>query len=186
VYSGSSVAGPHRETECLRPDNVYGRQKLQAEQRCLEILPNTVCLRLSWLYARESFPGEHGHFLATLKAALKDESSPLNWPVYDCRGITDAEDVIKKLPDALNLPGGVWNYGAKADGNTYAMVRTLLEETGMDAALRRLRPNEEAFADNPRDISMDPGKLEAAGIAFPSTREGLRLALEDWIRKENP
>lgn len=186
VYAGSALAGPHRETEPLSPGNVYGRQKLQAEQRCLEILPETVCLRLSWLYSRESLPGEHSHFLAGLKTALKEETLPLTWPVYDRRGITDAQYVVKNLPAALQLPGGVWNFGSENDGSTYETVKTVLEETGMEAALNRLKPNEEAFAANPRDISMDPGKLKAAGIAFPTTKEGLRLALEDWEKRGKP
>ena len=48
----------------------------------------------------------------------------------------------------------------------------------MEEALRRLVPNEEAFAEHPRDISMDLTKLNAAGIFFPNTKEGLTLALQ--------
>ena len=174
VYFGSAVSGPHREDEVLAPGNVYGAQKLRAEQQCLDILPETVCLRLSWMYAKESFPGEHGHFLAALKAALADASRKLTWPVYDRRGLTDTEDVIRNLPDALLLPGGVWNFGASNDSSTYDTVKSLLQENGMEAALRRLKPNLEAFAENPRDISMDQTKLNAAGIYFPTTKEALR------------
>lgn len=185
VYAGSAFPGPHGEAENISPGNVYGRQKLQAEQRCLEILPETVCLRLSWLYSRESLPGEHGHFLAALKTALKDETLPLTWPIYDRRGITDARYVVENLPGALTLPGGVWNFGSENDKSTYATVRSTLEALGMGAALRRLQPNEEAFAQSPRDISMDTEKLKAAGIAFPSTKEGLLWALEDWDAQGN-
>lgn len=177
VYFGSTVSGPHRESETLQPGNVYGRQKLRAEQRCLEILPETVCLRLSWMYARDDLPGHHGHFLATLRAALADESRPLTWPIHDRRGITNVEDVVRNLPGALKLDGGIWNFGSENDSSTYDTVKTVLEEMGMGSALQRLRPNEEAFADNPRDISMDPSKLKSAGISFPTTKEGLCLAL---------
>ena len=178
VYFGSAAPGPHRESEALCPVNVYGRQKLRAEQSCLEILPETVCLRLSWMYARESLPGEHGHFLTTLKAALQDEGMPLTWPVHDRRGLTDVEDVVRNLPGALTLAGGSWNFGSENDSNTYATVKAVLEELGLESALARLKPNEEAFLHHPRDISMDLSKLNAAGIFFPTTKEGLRLALE--------
>lgn len=178
VYSGSSVPGPHQEEEVLTPNNVYGCQKLLAEQRCLEILPENVCLRLSWMYSTVSFPGEHGHFLTTLKAALADETKPLTWPIHDRRGLTDAEAVIKNLPAALKLPGGVWNFGAENPASTYETVKELLTQLGMPSALARLQPNEAAFAHNPRDISMDLTKLNAAGINFPATLEGLIRAMK--------
>ena len=178
VYSGSSLPGPHREEEVLAPNNVYGRQKLQAEQRCLEILPDTVCLRLSWMYSTASFPGEHGHFLTTLKAALEDDTKLLTWPIHDRRGLTDAEAVVKNLPAALKLPGGVWNFGAENQVSTYDTVKELLTRLDMTAALERLQPNEAAFTDNPRNISMDLTKLNAAGIHFPATLEGLIRAMK--------
>ena len=178
VYFGSAVAGPHGEAEVLAPANVYGCQKLRAEQECLAVLPETVCLRLSWMYAKEDIPGQHGHFLAMLKAALEDETKPLRWPVFDRRGLTDAEYVIQNLPAVLRLEGGIWNYGSENDSNTYETVKAVLEELGLESALGRLKPNEEAFAASPRDISMDMSKLKAAGIVFPTTKEGLRRALE--------
>jgi len=181
VYSGSRIPGPHREDEAVTPNNVYGSQKLRAEQRCLELLPDTVCLRLSWMYSTVSFPGEHGHFLTALKEALADETKPLTWPVHDRRGITAAEHVVKNLPAALELPGGVYNFGAENHENTYETVKAVLEALHMEQARMRLTPNEAAFADNPRDISMDPAKLRAAGITFPTTKEGLILALKEEI-----
>ena len=173
VYFGSHMPGPHQEKEEVTPCNVYGSQKLRAEQHCLAVYPETVCLRLSWMYAKDSYCGEHGHFWTGLKTALEDETKPLMWPVYDCRGLTDTEYVVKNLPEALQLPGGVWNFGSENDCSTYDTVKLVLEEAGLKTALRRLRPNEEAFAENPRDISMDLTKLRAAGIEFPTTKEGL-------------
>lgn len=177
VYSGSPVSGPHRESEVLVPDTVYGNQKLRAEQLCLELLPETVCLRLSWMYTRKDCPGDRGHFLTILKSALEDETKPLTWSVHDRRGLTDVEDVLRNLPAALKLPGGSWNFGAENDRSTYATVKTVLEELGMEAALRRLQPNEEAFREKHRDLSMDSAKGKSAGLIFPTTEESLCRAL---------
>ena len=177
IYFGSPVPGPHREEDPVAPVNVYGLQKLRAEQGCLELLPETVCLRLSWMYARDSAPGERGHFLSALKEALADESKPLTWPVHDRRGITDAADVVENLPKALKLPGGIWNFGSANGNSTYETVRSVLEAADRQAALARLTPNLEAFAQNPRDISMDMTKLEAAGITFPTTGEAILRAI---------
>ena len=177
VYCESDIPGPPRESEVLRPNNVYARQKLRAEEACLRILPETVCLRLSWMYACCDIPGDHGHFLAALRQSLQ-EDGPIRWPIHDRRGLTDVEDVVKNLPKALELPGGAWNFGAENDVSTYDTVKAVLEALGMRAALGRLQPNEEAFAEHPRDITMDLAHLRSAGISFPTTREGLCRALD--------
>ena len=176
VYFGSTEAGPHKEAEPLSPGNVYGCQKLRAEELCLEILPKTVCLRLSWMYARDRAEGEKGDFLSNLKAALTDPSLPLSFPVHDRRGLTDVADVIKNLPKALELPGGAWNFGSANGLTTFDTVRILLDN---HPAPERLTPNEEAFRDHPRDLTMDQTKLNAAGIFFPTTLEALQSAFRE-------
>lgn len=179
VYAGSSLPGPHKETEELTPSNVYGCQKLRSEQLCLDIAPQTVCLRLSWMYDTENIPGQHGHFLTTFREALADEKKPLTWPIHDRRGITHVGCVVENLPKALNLPGGVYNFGSENRETTYDMVKAVLEDLGMSAALARLKPNTQAFRDCPRDITMDTAKCGAAGILFPSTYEGMLRALKE-------
>lgn len=177
IYFGNNFPGPHREDENHLPGNFYGQQKMAAEALCLEFLPETVCLRLSWMYAKTDFPGQHGHFLAMLKNALADDTKPLTWPNYDRRGLTDVADVVANLPAALELPGGVWNFGSENDASTYDTVKAVLEELGMETALKRLTPNTDAFAGNPRDISMNLAKLRAAGITFPTAKDALIHAL---------
>lgn len=179
VYFGSAIPGPHREEEPLTSANVYGDQKLRAEGLCLEEAPDTVCLRLSWMYDRERYPGEHGHFLSTFRETLADETKPISWPIHDRRGITYVRYVVENLPKALALSGGVYNFGSENDASTHHTVKAVLEDLEMEAALTRLTPNTQAFMDAPRDISMDTGKLRAAGIHFPTTRQGLAEVLKE-------
>ena len=178
VYSGSTLPGPHREEEPVTPNNVYGNQKRRAEEKSLAVLPETVCLRLSWMYSTNPFPGEKSHFFSRLREALEDPSVPLTWPVHDRRGITDVEEVVKNLQPALKLPGGVYNFGSEDPVSPYETVKTVLEQLGMAQALARLTPNEAAFAQQPRDISMDLTKLRSFGIDFPSTEDSLLTALK--------
>lgn len=179
VYWGSP--GPHKETEDLSPQNVYGRQKLLAETLCREHCPDTVALRLSWMYDALQLPGEHGNFLVTLTAALKDPSRPLTWPVYDRRGITDVNAVVRNLPKALSLPAGVYNFGSENSRDTYHTVKAVLEDLSLSEPLSRLSPNTAAFAAAPRDIRMEPSKAAAFGISFPSTRDSLTAALRSIL-----
>lgn len=182
VYAGNSLPGPHRESEILSPGNVYGRQKLLAEQQCQTICPETVSLRLSWMYATRSMPGEHGHLLTTLCNAIKDETLPLSWPVYDHRGITNADSVVARLPAVLHFPAGIYNFGAENDRNTFSTIQTVLQELDLQNALSRLTPNPEAFADRPRDIRMDTTLTNSMGVFFDNTCDELCKALYDCLQ----
>lgn len=183
VYFGSILPGPHRETEAVTPGNEYGKQKLLAEQRCQAVCPDTVCLRLSWMYALDSFPGEHGHLLKNLRCALEDENLSLSWPLYDHRGITDVDEAVRNLPSVLDFPAGVYNFGAGNDMDTYHTIHAVLKSFGLASALARLEPNLQAFADAPRDIRMNSEKLNSMGISFEDTCSGLCCALSKFLLK---
>ncbi len=171
IYFGSSLPGPHREDESASPMNVYGREKKRAEEECLEQNPDCVLLRLSWMYDSETKSEyEHGDFFRTLVSRLRAREI-LSYPVNDVRGITDVKEVVRNIEKSWELCGGVYNFGSPNDRNTYETVLAMFKELGWDVG--RLQRNEEAFAENPRDISMCMKKLNDCGIEFSSTLEGL-------------
>ena len=181
VYAGSHLQGPHHESETLTPGNVYAQQKLLAEQQCALVCPNTVSLRLSWMYSSQFLPGEHGHLLTALHNALEDETVPITWPVYDQRGITDADCVVRHLPAALKLPAGVYNFGSENDADTFHAIQAVLTDLGLHTAVNRMVPNLQAFAEAPRDIRMDTSLIASYGIHFESTRTSLFTALKQIL-----
>lgn len=171
IYFGSVGMEPHREDEEVNPAGEYGRQKLEAEKRCMEFSPDSVCLRLCWMYDSERLlEKEHGNFLTAFLQALR-EGREMAYPVYDYRGITDVRLVVEKLSQAFLLPGGVYNFGSENEYNTYETVRRLLESLGYFT--ERLKKNEAAFAGNPRNIRIHMGKARKFGIDFPKTLERL-------------
>lgn len=181
VYATSPLPGPHKESEILDPGPVYAKQKLLAEEQCAALCPDTVSLRLSWMYASTFLSNEHGHLMVSLRAALQNHSLPLSWPVYDHRGITNVDAVIHQLPAALELPAGVYNFGSGNDASTYCTIRSVLEDLNLTNTLSRLTPNLQAFSDFPRDIRMDTSLAESHGICFASTRDCLRDALRQIL-----
>lgn len=184
VYAASSLPGPHKETEILKPVSAYARQKLQAEQFCRELCPDTVSLRLSWMYDSHSLPGEHGHLVATLLAALRDPKLPLTFPIHDHRGITDVQEVVRNLSLALSFPAGVYNFSAENDRSTYATLRKVLEELSLTEPLARLEPNVQAFSGCPRDIRMDTSLAASLGAAFGATADGLYHTLSEVLCRQ--
>lgn len=77
VYAGVPEAGPLPETLELAPSNVYGRYKLEAEQRVLQICPDSVHLRAAWMYDLPGYglPIRGNLPMNLLRAAVKGETA---------------------------------------------------------------------------------------------------------------
>ena len=179
VYFGSPEKKAHREDEVLTPKNVYGRDKLEMERLCLAANPEAVLLRLSWMYDRESLhAGEHGDFLRSLLRDLRG-GEKLSFPIYDRRGITDVNEVVRNLERCISLPGGIYNFGAPNDCSTFELMERVFDRLHLDRGL--LERNEAAFADDHRNLCMDMGRAERAGLRFSSTEEGLVHVLEQVL-----
>ena len=104
VYAGVQQQGPLPETLALHPANIYGQYKLKAEQRVLELCPDSVHLRASWMYDLPGYglPIRGNLPLNLLRAALKGEA--LRFSRNDHRGVTYVRQVIENLEPAMRCP----------------------------------------------------------------------------------
>lgn len=179
VYMGSGKQEPHKETEVLEPVNHYGRQKLQAEKLCQKVNPDSVLLRLSWMYDTKSLSEtEHGDFMRTLLQNMKQKQE-LSFPIYDKRGITDVHLVVENLEKVFELPGGIYNYGSENGYTTYEMMEKLF--LALDIKNVNLVKNMDAFQSHPRNLTMSLDKLQKYGIEFPATYEQLHRILKKEV-----
>lgn len=177
VYVGNSVRVPHREEEELSPPTVYGRQKIKAEKLAFSILPDTVALRLSWMFATDFREGkEHGNLISSVCQAEKD-GQIIRYPVYDKRSITNVWEVVRNLEIMFQAPAGIYNFGSENSESTFDVVKGFMENAGMNLAL--LKKNEEAFQDCPRNLRMNIDKVKEMGGSFLTTMEALCLAGKD-------
>lgn len=168
VYSGCDpLSGPYREDMPLAPVNVYGRHKLEAEQRGLDACPDAVMLRATWMYDLS------GDGLSTRGGLLHDllvqarENRTERFSANDCRGITWVRHAAELTERALQLPGGAYNFGSPNDRSMFDTARDALEALGLPLHLAE-RDDDGRM----RCLSMDPAKLNAHGIMFDSTRDG--------------
>lgn len=181
VYTGNLEPGLLPENAPVHPENHYGRHKLLAEQRALEICPDSVALRATWMYDSEK-PGmkTHRNFVLNFQEAIKN-GTLLRFATREFRGITWIEDVVKNIPFTFELPGGVYNYGAENDLNSFdtavEYAKILIEKYDLD-----LSPDDLVIADPERfplhirnlSISMQKAYDSSGGkIIFRSTLEGL-------------
>ena len=173
VYTGLTEHGPFDEDTPLSPANVYGRHKQEMEQRVLDILPDAVLLRAAWMY---DLPGYglpiRGNFLLNLlTAAMRQET--LRFSMRDYRGITYVRETVERLTQAMELPGGVYNFGSENDCDMVTTARRA-------CVLLDIHPVIEA-ADWPRSLLMDGGRFRAAaGVGFDDTLTGVQRCLRDY------
>ena len=175
VYNGNLELGLLSEDVTVSPENHYGRHKLLAEERSLALCPDTVALRATWMYDDlRTGMKTHGNFVLNFHNAIKN-GTPLRFATREFRGITWIEEVVRNIPFTFELPGGVYNFGAENNLNTY--------ETACEyARILSCNPKElviadtERFAEHIRNISISMQKAYEASegkIHFLNTLDGL-------------
>lgn len=187
IYNGNREEGLLTEALSVAPENHYGRHKLLAEQSALAICRDAVALRATWMYDMErSGMKTHSNFVINFENALANGIT-LRFATREYRGITWVEEVIKNIPYTFDLPGGVYNFGAENDLNTYETAlkyAELLREKRIAEQSPEvyLEPHELVMADSDRfpehirNISISMKKAyEASGgqIHFKNTLDGL-------------
>lgn len=174
-WDGHTCPGhPWREGDSCHPGTRYGCQKLEAEGLCAQLCPDTVSLRLSWMYDAMARTGQHGDLVQTLRQmAMSGEQR--RFACRDLRGVTWVEDVAAHFAAALELPAGVWNFGSPnaAGISALELARMGLAVLGADVDLAV--PLELP----PRELRMDSSRTAAAGICFGETA----LRLEECLRR---
>ena len=168
VYTGSEVRMPHREDEILTPANVYGREKLEAERIVANWCPEGVSLRLTWMY---DLPGKlpvKPNFITNIRDAM-DKGELLSFSENDFRGLTDGRIVAERITHLKDVPGGVYNFGSPNALNFYETAVRTVEALGGDSEKIVKRREDGNF----RNLAFSTAKLEAAGIFFPDTIEGI-------------
>lgn len=155
----------------LTPTNLYAKEKLTAEQEGLKANPDSVFLRLSWMYDPAlTDTRQRSDFFTNLlpKLFAKEE---VFFAVHDRRGITDVNEVIFNMEKAIALPGGVYDFGSPNNKTMYETAVAVFAGLGLDA--ERVKENREAFRDTPRDMALKQEAVNGYGIYFSDTAETL-------------
>lgn len=176
VYAGVTQEGSLSEDMPLSPANVYGRHKLEAEQKILSAAPDAVLLRATWMYDLPGYglPAGSGLLLQLLRAGLRGDS--LTFSSHDWRGVTYVRQAVENLIPALELPGGVYNYGSENDRDMLATARCFCQALGVSVPLNE--------GDRARNLLMDTSKARQAGVVFDDTCAGIDRCLANYGLKK--
>ena len=172
VYAGVQSEGPLPEALSLSPTNVYGQHKLEAEARVQAVCPGAVLLRAAWMY---DLPGRQLPLRGNLPLNLLDAAQngvPLRFSENDHRGVSYVREVVEKLILAMELPGGVYNFGSGNDANMFDTAARFARMLHVDVTLEKDHWT--------RSLVMDGQKLAAFGIRFDSTLDAFARCLNDY------
>lgn len=167
VYSGCAGDGPYAEEE-TEPSNLYSRHKLEMEQRTLDINPDTVHLRATWMYDMPKYGvPNRGNFLVNML-----RQSDISFSSTQQRAVTYVREVSGWIRQAALLPGGAYNYGSE---NTLTMLETaewLKARLDLPVRLQDVGPRHHLW--------MDCSKIKSHGIGFCNTIDGLQKCISDY------
>ncbi|MBQ9990553.1 MAG: sugar nucleotide-binding protein [Lachnospiraceae bacterium] len=182
VYQDKTISGIsyNEKKDALKEDeagtqNEYGRQKLEAERRCMEIYPHTIALRLTWMYDLPAAGLKNKPNFLTNLLEMKKENKPLTLASHEYRGITSVWEVVKNLEKAATLPGGSYNFGSSNSLSTFRLGKELAVTLGLPEAL--LMEDDQRYADHPRNLTMNLEKVRKYDICFSDTLEGMQCFL---------
>lgn len=176
VYNGCDRLGPLSEDCPLGPESEYGIQKLQCEEAVSGILPEAVGLRLTWMYDAPDSPLKNAGLLMQL-SQMSALGGCVPFASREFRGITNVKEIVHAIPALFDVPGGVYNCGAGATGNTYQTALAAARLMKLPAPEKLVLQDALRYPDHPRNLSMDCSRLSSLKIHFSDTLEGLKNLL---------
>ena len=183
VYSGNSSDGRlNKETDALSPINLYGREKAEAEERVFSLLPEAMGLRFAWMFDLK--PGKDNYLKNLIASVMKHE--PMEYAVNEFRGVSYAYEVFENIRALLlsGAPGGAYNFGSPACGNSYESAVRVYEILEKHLAVPTEGLAVPVLREEPRTLAMDQTRLQSVGIQFRDSVNSAEYCIRRELRKE--
>ena len=123
VFDGTSHI-PYTEDMPVSPTNVYGKSKLAGEQALLQVCPNAIIIRTSWLYS-----GFGKNFVKTM-LKLGSERDNLN-VIFDQIGTptyaADLADSMLQIIDSGKFVSGIYHFSNEGVCSWYDFTKMIFK-----------------------------------------------------------
>lgn len=182
VYNGNQGTA-FRETDPAAPAGVYARTKLEGEKAATAILPDTMIIRTSWVYARE------GHnFVNTMlrlgreRGHVRVVADQIGTPTYAPDLAAAVLEIISQVENGSKEPGelaGIWNYSGEGVASWYDFAHAIFETAGVPAVAEPIESIEYPTpAKRPPFSVLNKSRIrEHFGLHIPHWRDSLKVCL---------
>jgi dTDP-4-dehydrorhamnose reductase len=171
VFDGLNA--PYRETDPVCPVNIYGEQKVMAEEGMLKRYPMTAICRMPLMFGNETPTATSfiQPFIQTLK-----QRKELNLFIDEFRTPVSGKTAAKGLLLALEKVNGLIHLGGKEIISRYDFGRLLVEvfQLAPDGLKGCQQKDVKMAAPRPSDVSLDSSKAFSLGYQPLSLREELQ------------
>ena len=173
VFNGLNAH--YREEDTVCPVNIYGEQKVSAEEGMLKYYPGIAICRMSLMFGA-SWPGAKS-FIQPMIAAMR-EGKELRLFVDEFRTPVSAKAAVSGILSALEKVRGLIHLGGVERISRYDFGRLLMNI--LDIQTARVLPCKQKdivmAAPRPPDVSLDSSKAFAMGFKpLPLTEELMAL-----------
>ncbi len=173
VFDGLNA--PYKETDTVCPINIYGEQKVMAEEGMLARYPLTAVCRMPLMFGQKTPTAES--FLQGFLKTLRDNKQ-LNLFIDEIRtpvsGITATKGLLMAIEKQVH---GILNLGGKERISRYEFGHLLAEifQLPVDNIKASRQQDVKMAAPRPSDVSLDSSQAFALGYSPLSIREELKL-----------
>ena len=164
------------ELDVLAPENLYGAEKLEAEEKVSNIIPNAIGLRMDWMFDLK--PGKM-NYIKLLAMSVKSQT-PTQHAVNELRAETYCYEIAVNMKKLLmsDAPGGPYNFGSPASGNSFETAQEVYALLGEYMSMPVKNLAIPVTLDDDRSLAMDQAKINAVGIHFRDTVRSAAYCLE--------
>jgi len=178
VFDGLNA--PYREEDPVCPVNIYGAQKVRAEEGILKKYPSAAVCRLPLMFGEPATVAS-GFFQSMIKAIK--EGDELHLFVDEFRTPVSGQTAARGLLLAIEKAGGLLHLGGKERISRFNFGLLMMDVLNVSEARLVRCSQKEIKMSAPRapDISLDSSRAFALGYDPLPLREQLRESLEGQI-----
>ena len=181
VFDGSSSI-PLTETAPTKPINVYGVTKLAGEKACMEVNPNAIVIRTSWVYSRFG-----NNFVKTMSRLMQERES-LNVVNDQIGSPTYAADLAQAILTILthaHWQAGIYHFSNEGAISWYEFALAIQEIGGFDCEISGIPSSAYPTpAKRPQYSLLDKTKIKASfGVVVPGYLSSLQKCM-GFLKRE--
>lgn len=174
---------PLKETDPTEPKGIYAKTKLEGETTLLNIHPESLIIRTSWVYS--NFQKNFFHTILRLgneNKNLRIVSDQIGSPTF-------APELAQKILEILdqNLIYGIYNYSPEGVCSWYDFALEILEMAKISTPVLPISTSEfSAPAPRPFYSVMDKTKIKSSyGLDIPHWKVGLRKCIKNHLNRDS-